>query len=91
MRVTAVQNGFVVVPSVSDGNVRNASRGARGLHRKAFCTRVSKMTKLSFINEKLNWTSYARTKQSRRHGVQNEVKRCPKWIMLCYRICILLD
>ena len=37
---------FVVVPSVPDGMARNASRGARVLHRKAFCTRVSRLSKM---------------------------------------------
>ena len=40
---------------------------------------MSKTTKLSFVNEKLNWTLYTRTKQASMRGVQNEVARCPKW------------
>ena len=34
---------FVVVPSVSDGKIRNASRAARALHRDGSAQRVSKM------------------------------------------------
>ena len=38
-----VQNGFVVVPSVSDGKVRNASRETRALQQNSGAERLSKM------------------------------------------------
>ena len=41
-------------------------------------SRLSKMTKLSFVNEKLNWTSYMRAKQSSKRNVPNGGRRCPK-------------
>ena len=35
--------------------------------------------KIVIFNEKLNWTSYTRAKQSSKRDVQNEGNRCPKW------------
>ena len=51
MRVTCVQNGVVVVPSVSDGKVRNASRRARALQQNSGAERLSKMRLRGVQNE----------------------------------------